>query len=78
MDTDSSEISSLFPTDTGGGFTGCAFVDLCDSLGIRCEYTAPHKTQKNEVVEVAIWRAMQGGYAARLEAEPLLPAADMQ
>ena len=66
-----------FPTDNGGEFTSCDYVEICDSAGIRREYTAPGKPQQNAVVESAIWRAMKGSDAARREIRRMFPDVDL-
>ena len=58
---------NCFRTDNGEEFISRDYVDHCDSVRIRREYTAPEKPQQEAVVESAIWRAMKGGHAARLE-----------
>ena len=58
---------NCFHTDNSGKFISSDYVDYCNSARIRREYTAPEKAQQNAVVERAIWRAMKGGHAARLE-----------
>ena len=68
---------NCFRTDNAGEFISRDFVDYCDSAGIRREYTAPGKPQQNAVVESAIWRAMKGGHAARLEIGRLFPDVDL-
>ena len=65
-----------FRTDNGGEFTSRIYTDFCDSAGIRHEYTATGKTQQNEVVEIAIWRAMKGRHVARREVRRLFPDVD--
>ena len=44
-----------FRTDNGGEFTSSHYVEICDSVGIRREYTAPGKPQLITVVQSAIW-----------------------
>ena len=61
---------SYVRADNGGVFTNRNYV------GIRHEYTAPGKPQLNAVVEIAIWRAVKGGHAARREIQRLLPGVD--
>ena len=60
-------------TDNGGEFISADYVEYLDSAGIRREYTAP----RNVVVESAIWRAIEGGHAARLEIGRLFPDVDL-
>ena len=64
---------NCFRTDNGGKLISRDYSDYCDPAGIRREYTAPGKPQQNAVVESAIWRAMKGGHAARLEIGRLFP-----
>ena len=68
---------NCFRTDNGGEFISRDYVDYCDSAGIRREYTAPGKPQQNAIVKSAIWRAMKGGHAARLEIGRLFPDVDL-
>lgn len=70
--------TSCFRADNGGEFTGSAFVELCDSLGIRPKYTTPYKPRQNAVVENEIYRALEGGNTARLKANCLFPAVDLR
>ena len=65
-----------FRADNRGEFTSRSYTDFCDSAGIRHEYTATGKTQQNEVVEIAIWRAMKGRHVARREVRRLFPDVD--
>ena len=66
-----------FRTDNGGEFTSRAYVEFCDSAGIRREYTAPDIPQQNGVVESTIWRVMKGGHAARREIWRMVPGVDL-
>ena len=54
-------------TDNGGEFTSRSYVDYCDPVGVRREYTAPGKPQQDTVVESVIWHTIKGGHAVRLD-----------
>ena len=47
----------FFRSENGGGYTSNSYVDYCDSVGIRREFTVPGTSQLSIVVESAIWRA---------------------
>ena len=57
---------SAFRTDNGTEYSNSMFVDFCNGLGIRREFTAPYMPQQNGPVESAILRALKAGHAARL------------
>ena len=62
-----------FRTDNGTEYSNSMFVDFCNDLGIRREFTAPHTPQQNGPVESAISRALKAGHAARLGVPQLYP-----
>ena len=68
---------NCFRTDNGGESISRDYVDYCDSVWVHHECTAPGKPHQNAVVESAIWRAMKGGHAARLEIGRLFPDVDL-
>ena len=51
-------------TDNGTEYSNSMFVDFCNSLGIRREFTASYTPQQNGPVERAISRAFKAGHAA--------------
>ena len=57
---------SAFRTENGTDYSNSMFVDFCEGLGIRREFTAPYTPQQNGPVESAISRALKDGQAARL------------
>ena len=62
-----------FRTDNGTEYSNSMFVDFCNGLGIRREFTAPYTPQQNGPVESAISRAFKAGHAARLGVPQLYP-----
>ena len=62
-----------FRTDSGTEYSNIMFVDFCNGLGIRREFTAPYTPQQNGPVESAILRAFKAGHAARLGLPQLYP-----
>ena len=62
-----------FRTDNGTVYSKIMFVNFCNSLGIRREFTAPYTPQQNGPVESAISRAFKAGHAARLRVPQLYP-----
>ena len=59
-------VPRAFRTDNGTEYSNSMFVDFCNGLGIRREFTAPYTPQQNGPVESAISRAFKSGHAARL------------
>ena len=59
-------VPRAFHTDNGTEYSNSMFVDFCNGLGIRREFTAPYTPQQNGPVENAISRASKAGHAARL------------
>ena len=66
-------VPRVFRTDNGIEYSKSMFVDFCDGLGIRREFTAPYMPQQNGPVESAISRAFKAGHAARLGVPQLYP-----
>ena len=66
-------IPRAFRTDNGTEYSNSMFVDFCNGLGIRREFTAPYTPQQNEPVESAISQAFKAGHAARLGVPQLYP-----
>lgn len=62
-------VPRVFRTDIGTKFTNGVFLDYCNSLGSRREFTAP----RNGPVKSAITRAFKAGHVARLEVPQLFP-----
>ena len=60
-------------TDNGTEYLNGMFVDFCNGLGTRREFTAPYTLQHNGPVESAISRAFKAGHAARLGVSQLYP-----
>ena len=60
-------------TDNGTEYSNTMFVDFCNGLGIRREFTAPYTPQQNGPVASAISRAFKAGRAARLGVPQLYP-----
>lgn len=52
-----------FHTDIVGGFIDRGYAEICDSAGVRREYTTPTpgKSYQEAVVESGMWRAMKDG-----------------
>ena len=59
-------VPRAFRTDNGPEYSNRMFVDFCNGLGIRREFTAPYTPQQNGPVESAVSRAFKAGHAARL------------
>ena len=66
-------VSRAFRTDNGTEYSNSMFVDFCNGLGIRREFTTPYTPQQNGPVESAILRAFKAGHAARLGVPQLYP-----
>ena len=66
-------IPRAFRIDNGTEYSHSMFVDFCNGLRIRREFTAPYTPQQNEPVESAISRAFKAGHVARLGAPQLYP-----
>ena len=66
-------VPRAFRTDNGTEYSNSTFVDFCNGLGIRREFTAPYTPQQNGPVESAISRAFKAGHAARLGVPQLYP-----
>ena len=66
-------VPRAFRTDNGTEYSNSMFVDFCNGLGIRREFTAPYAPQQNGPVESAISRAYKSGHAARLGVPQLYP-----
>ena len=66
-------VSRTFRTDNGTEYSNSMFVDLCNGLGIRLEFTALYTPQQNGPIESAISRAFKAGHAARLGVPQLYP-----
>ena len=66
-------VPRAFRTDNGTQYSNSMFVDFCNGLGIRCEFTTPYTPQQNGPVESAISRAFKAGHAARLGVPQLYP-----
>ena len=60
-------------TDNGTEYSNSMFVDFCNGLGIRREFTVPYTPQHNGSVESAKSRAFKAGHAARLGVPQLYP-----
>ena len=59
-------VPRAFRSDNGAEYTNHSFVEYCNNLGIRREFTAPCSSQQNGPVQSALWRAFKAGHAARL------------
>ena len=66
-------VPRAFRTDKGTEYSNIMFVDFCNGLGIRREFTAPYTPQQNGPVESAISRAFKAGHAVRLGVPQLYP-----
>ena len=66
-------VQRAFCTDNGTEHSNSMFVNFCNGLGIRREFTAPYTPQQNGPVESAISRAFEAGHAARLGVPQLYP-----
>ena len=59
-------VPRAFRTDNSTEYSNSMFVDFCNGLGIRREFTAPYRPQQNGPVESAVSRAFKAGHAVRL------------
>ena len=66
-------VPRAFRTDSSTEYSNSMFVDFCNGLGIRREFTAPYTPQQNGPIESAISRAYKAGYAARRGVTQLYP-----
>ena len=66
-------VPGAFRTDNGIEHSNSMFVDFCNGLLIRHEFTTPYTPQQNGPVESAISRAFKAGHAARLGVPQLYP-----
>ena len=66
-------VPRAFRTDNGTDNSNSMFVDFCNGLGIRREFTAQYTPQQNGPVESAISRAFKAGHAGRLGVPQLYP-----
>ena len=66
-------VPRAFRSDNGAEYTNHSFMEYCNSLGIRQEWTAPYTPQQNGPVESALWRAFKVGHAARLGISNIYP-----
>ena len=66
-------VPRAFRTDKGTEYPNSMFVDFCNGLGIRREFTAPCTPQQNGPVESAISQASKAGHAAQLRVPQLYP-----
>ena len=66
-------VPRAFRTDNGTKYSNSMFVDFCNGLRIRREFTAPYMEQQNGPVGSAISRAFKAGHAARLGVPQLYP-----
>ena len=57
-------VPRAFRADNGTEYSNSMFVDFCNGLGNRREFTAPYTPQQNGPVESAISRAFTAGHAA--------------
>ena len=57
-------VPRAFRTDNGTEYSKSMFVNFCNGLGIRREFTAPYTPKQNGPVESAISRAFKAGHAA--------------
>ena len=64
-------VPRAFRIDNGTEYSNSMFMDFCDGLEIRREFTAPYTPQQNGPVENAISRAFKAGHAARLRVPQL-------
>ena len=58
-------VPRAFRTDNGIEYSNSMFVDFCNGLVIRREFTASYTPQQNGPVESTISRAFKAGHAAR-------------
>ena len=66
-------VPRAFCTGNGTESSDNMFVDFCNGLGIRREFTAPYTPQHNRPVENAISQAFKPGHAACLGVPQLYP-----
>ena len=66
-------VPRVFSTDNGTEYPNSMFLDFCNGLGIRREFTAPYTPQQYGPVESAISRAFKAGHAAQLRVPQLYP-----
>ena len=66
-------VPRTFRTDNGTEYSNSMFVDFCNDLRIRRQFTAPSTPQQSGPVESAISRAFKAGHAARLGLPQLYP-----
>ena len=66
-------VPRAFHTDSGTDYSNNMFVDFCNALESRREFTAPYTPQQNGPVESAISRAFKTGHAPRLGVPHLYP-----
>ena len=66
-------VPRAFRTDNDTEYANSMFLDLCNGLGSRREFTAPYTLQQNGPVESVISRASKAGHAARLRVPQLCP-----
>ena len=66
-------VPRAFRADNGTEYSNSMFVDFCNGLGIRREFTPPYMPQQNGPVESPISRAFKAGHAARLGVPQLYP-----
>ena len=59
-------VPRAFRTDNGTKYSNSMFVDFCNGLRIRREFTAPYTPQQNGPVKSAMSRASKAGHTARL------------
>ena len=69
------DVPHVFRTDNDTEYLNSMFVDFCNDLGIRREFTAkiPLTPQQNGPVKSAISREFKAGHAARLGVPQLYP-----
>ena len=66
-------VPRAFSTDNRTDYSNSMFVDFCNGLRIRREFTASYTPQQNGPIESAISRAFKAGHAARLRVPQLYP-----
>ena len=59
-------VPRAFRIDDVTEYSNSMFVDFCNALGVRREFTAPYTPQQNGPIERAISRAFKAGHAAQL------------
>ena len=67
------EVPRASRTDNGTEYSNSMFVDFCNGLGIRREFSAPGTPHQNGPVESAISRAFKAAHAKRLGVSQLYP-----